>query len=131
MSGDKSSFLTNVFHNPLFFGLFSSILIGVTGVVLLSLVFYYTPLSEAYLHTAGTLLYLTGAFVGGFLTARKAGRKGLLYGAEAGFLYFLFFIIIGLCLDAAALSFLAAFLKGVYTLLAASAGGIVGIAFSE
>lgn len=122
--------MPTVIANPVVFGTLAAILIGVLGIIILSFCFYFTDFSESYLKPAGTAFYLLGAFTGGFLAAKKSGGKALLYGAEVGIFYFLFFAFALLLTSPASLSATTLGLKGIYTLLAAAAGGACGIAFS-
>ncbi|KUK37280.1 MAG: hypothetical protein PWP44_582 [Thermacetogenium sp.] len=126
MPEEKKSLLTS----PLIFGTTAAILIGLLGILVLASCTYFTNFSELYLRPAGTVLYLLGAFAGGFLATKKSGGKALLYGAQIGIAYFLFFSLILLLTNPAALSAAALGIKGIYALVAAVAGGACGIAFS-
>jgi len=117
-------------EKPLLFGLAVSIIFTVAGIAILSLGIYFSSISEMYLKPAGSFIYLTGAFLGGFLAAKKAGGKGLVYGVEVGICYYLFFIIVSLFLSTASLSIIALALKGIYTIIISAAGGICGLAFA-
>jgi putative membrane protein (TIGR04086 family) len=123
--------LEKVAGHPALYGLLVAAAIGIVGGILLAGIFYLTPLSEIYLQPAGTTVYLLGAFIGGLLAARKAGNRGVLLGIEVGGLYFLLFLILLLILSPRSLSAFSLFLKGVYTLVIAAAGGVIGIAFTD
>lgn len=123
--------LLELMGNPFIYGILGALTIGLVGSLLLSIVFYFTSLSETYLQPAGTTLYLIGAFTGGFTAAKRAGNRGIMYGAEVGLVYFLIFLMLMLALAPASLSALTVVLKGIYTLVVAAAGGIIGIAFVE
>ena len=127
MPNEKSPILVD---HSLLFGTLVAISIGLLGIRMLSLCFYFTTFSEVYLKPAGTVLYLLGAFIGGLLAAKKAGGKALVYGTQVGVCYFLFFILALLLTSTASLSVGALALKGIYTLLAAVAGSICGLTFS-
>lgn len=120
----------NLLASPVVFGTSAAILIGLFGVIVLASSAYFTNFSELYLRPAGTVLYLLGAFTGGFLATKKSGGKALLYGAQIGVFYFLFFSLVLLLIEPAALSATALGLKGIYALVAAVAGGACGIALS-
>jgi len=128
---EERNLLSRLFENPVILGILGAIVIGLIGTILLSVIFYFTSLSESYLQLAGTTLYLIGAFAGGFMAAKKAGNRGIMYGAEVGLIYFLIFLFIMLISSPASLSALTVVLRGIYTLIVAAAGGIVGIAFVE
>ncbi|HBG22547.1 MAG: TIGR04086 family membrane protein [Syntrophaceticus sp.] len=129
MSDEKSSLLS-INGNPILFGLTAAILFAIISIVIIALCFQFTALKEVYLEPVGTFLYLVGAFLGGFLAAKKAGGKGLLYGLEVGTFYYLFFVIISLVLSTSSLSLIALGLKALYTILVSVAGGICGLAFA-
>ena len=117
--------------HPVTQGTVVALAVCLVGSLLLSLIFYATSLSETYLQPSVSVLYLAGAFFGGFAGARKAGRKGIQFGVETGFCYYLVVTAIILILAPAAFTRLSFILKGLYSLIAAAAGGIFGIAFSE
>jgi putative membrane protein (TIGR04086 family) len=123
--------LARLTGHPVSQGTAVALAICLAGSLLLSLIFYATSLSESYLQPSVSFLYLAGAFFGGFAGARKAGRKGIQFGVETGFCYYLMVAVIILILAPAAFTRLAFILKGLYSLIAAAAGGIFGIAFSE
>lgn len=129
MSEEKSPLLS-IKGNPIFFGLTAAILFAIISIAILAPVFQYSALNEVYLGPVGTFLYLIGAFLGGFLAAKKAGRKGLLYGIEVGICYYLIFVIVSLILSTNSLSLIALGLKALYTILVSAAGGICGLAFA-
>jgi putative membrane protein (TIGR04086 family) len=64
------------------------------------------------------------------LAAKKAGGKGLVYGAGVGLCYYIFFVVISLFFSPGSLSVIALGFKGLYTLLVSAAGGICGLAFA-
>ncbi len=116
---------------PVFLGTLAAVGVGLTGTILLTLIFYFTSFSESYLQPAGAAIYLIGAFTGGFLAAKRAGGKGLLYGTGVGICYFFFFTLIVLATKPGSFSLLNLGLKAVYTFIVSAAGGIIGIALTE
>lgn len=130
MSREKR-LISSLGKNPVVYGTLGAIVIGLIGTLLLSIVFYYTSLSESYLKPAGTFLYLICAFLGGFLASKKAGNRGIMYGGIVGLSYFLIVSLILLITSPASFSVFTIFLKGFYTLIVAAAGGVIGIAFTE
>ncbi|NPV28376.1 MAG: TIGR04086 family membrane protein [Firmicutes bacterium] len=128
---EEKNLLSKYSVNPVFLGFLVAVGFGLTGTLLLTLIFYFSPLSENYLQPAGTTLYLTGAFLGGFLAAKKAGGKGLLNGTLVGVFYFLFFTLLVLLAARTPFSLLNLSLKALYTLTVSAAGGIIGIALTD
>ncbi|MGB4503954.1 MAG: TIGR04086 family membrane protein [Syntrophaceticus sp.] len=129
MNNDKSP-SSRIGENPLFWGLAVAILFVTISIAIVSLFFYFSNISEIYLKPAGSFFYLAGAFLGGFFAAKKAGRRGLVYGIEVGVCYYVFFMIISFLLSPGSLSVTALALKGIYTILVSTAGGVCGLAFA-
>jgi putative membrane protein (TIGR04086 family) len=117
--------------HPILLGAFVALAICLTGTLLLSLIFYSTSISETYLQVSGNVVYLAGAFFGGFAGAKKAGRKGVQYGVETGFCYYVAVAVIILIFAPTAFTWSAFGLKGLYSLIVSAVGGIFGIAFAE
>ncbi|MGD0153648.1 MAG: TIGR04086 family membrane protein [Thermacetogeniaceae bacterium] len=130
MIADKNMFIRLITH-PVAQGTVIALAVSLLGTLLLSLICYVTPLSETYLQLAGNVLYLAGAFFGGFVGANKAGRKGMQFGAGTGLCYFVVFTIIVMVLAPETFTGLAFGLKGLYALIVAAVGGVFGIAFAE
>jgi putative membrane protein (TIGR04086 family) len=130
MAAQKNA-LARLTGHPVFQGTAVALAVCLAGTLLLSLIFYATSLSETYIQPLVSVLYLAGAFFGGFAGARKAGRKGIQFGVKTGFCYYLVVTAIILILAPMAFTRLAFIIKGLYSLIAAAAGGIFGIAFSE
>jgi len=129
MDNDKNP-IFRLTENPVAYGTGAALIFGILCILLLSIFFYFTTISELYLKPIGTFCYLVGSFWGGFLAAKKAGGKGLVYGAEVGLCYFIFFILISLLILPESLSATAVITKGFFTILVSSAGGICGLAFT-
>jgi putative membrane protein (TIGR04086 family) len=127
---NEKSPIFRISENPVFFGLTAAILFAILSIMVLALSFHLSALSELYLKPAGTFFYLVGSFLGGFLAAKKAGGKGLVYGAGVGLCYYIFFVVISLFFSPGSLSVIALGFKGLYTLLVSAAGGICGLAFA-
>ncbi|MGB9792789.1 MAG: TIGR04086 family membrane protein [Thermacetogeniaceae bacterium] len=121
----------NFSKNPILYGTLGALMTGLVGTLILSIVFYYTSLSESYLDPAGTFLYLTCAFLGGFLASRRAGNRGIMYGCTTGLSYFLIVSLIFLLISPQSLSISSVLLKGIYTLIVGAAGGVIGITFTD
>ncbi len=116
---------------PVFWGTCIAVGIGLVGVFIMAVTLYLTPLSDTYCKPLAIALYIIGAFVGGFIGARKAEGKRLLCGIEVGLCYFCFVTLLSFLVAPAALSPLKASLKAVYTLLSSASGAVVGTALGE
>jgi len=129
MDNDKNP-IFRLTENPVAYGTGAALVFGILCIILLSIIFYFTNISELYLKPIGTFCFLVGGFLGGFLAAKRAGGKGLVYGVEVGLCYFIFFILISLLILPESLSATAVVTKGFFTILVSAAGGICGLAFT-
>jgi putative membrane protein (TIGR04086 family) len=128
---NEKNILIRLAIHPIMLGTFVALAICLAGTLLLSLIFYATSLSETYLQVSSSIVYLAGAFFGGFAAAKKAGRKGVQYGVETGFCYYLAVAVIILIFAPTAFTWSTFGLKGLYSLIVSAVGGIFGIAFAE
>jgi putative membrane protein (TIGR04086 family) len=117
-------------ENPVVYGTGGALIFGILCIILLSIFFYFTTISELYLKPIGTFCYLVGGFWGGFLASKMAGGKGLVYGAGVGLCYYIFFILIFLLISPDSLTASAVVIKGFFTILVSAAGGICGLAYT-
>lgn len=131
MPEERKASLTIISRNPILYGTLVALVLGLVGILVLSAVFYYTTLSNSYLDSVGTFLYLTCAFIGGFLASRKAGNRGIMYGSSTGLCYFLIVLTINSLISPQSIPISSVLLKGIYTILVGAAGGVIGIAFAE
>ncbi|MFY9272360.1 MAG: TIGR04086 family membrane protein [Thermacetogeniaceae bacterium] len=129
MDSDKNPFF-RLAENPVIYGTGAALILGIFCVILLSIIFHFTSISELYLKPIGTFCFLVGGFFGGFLASKMAGGKGLVYGAEVGLCYYLIFILIFLLISPGSISASAAVIKGFFTILVSAAGGICGLAYT-
>lgn len=108
-------------------GVFRAILLAVVLVLLASTVVYFTHLDERVLQwvvDAGSFAVLG---IASFVTARREGKYGLLYGVVIGAGYAVLTLIIGTLLFPP-FSGVATFLKRLgFSVLAGACGGILGV----
>ncbi len=108
-------------------GILRAILLAVLLTLLASTVVYFTHLDERILQwvvNAGSFVVLALA---SFMTARKEGRHGLLYGIAIGVGYAILTLIIGTLLFPP-FSGVTTFLKRLgFSVLAGACGGILGV----
>lgn len=88
------------------------------------LVFYFTPLSEMWMHPLGAAITTLALFFGGRTAAKAAGNKGLFHGLIIGICFIIITIIFSLSKD---ISWPTLALKSAYALLASIIGGISGV----
>jgi len=99
------------------------LLVGILSLIA-GLVFYFTPLSEMWMHPLGAAITTLALFFGGRTSAKTAGNKGLLHGLIIGLCFIIITVIFSLSKD---ISWSALGLKSVYALLASLIGGISGV----
>lgn len=112
--------------SPLLSGLFWSCLWLAAGVLLLSLLLAFSSVSENNMGTWVLGIHALAALAGGFVAARRSGRKGWYFGFSSGMLYTALILLI---------SFLATDAKWTWevllvwlaAVLAGSIGGMIGV----
>ncbi len=87
--GGVFSFVTGFLKGVLYACLFT-VVIFLIAAVLLS----YTSLPEEAVPVISTAVKIIGAFISGFVPAKRSGNRGILTGAASGFLYILFIWLI-------------------------------------
>lgn len=92
----NTSTLFEVWSRPLIRGLITGIIIAFLLFVLFALImsFYILPTSSATILASVSIA--VGSFFGGFFSAKKLGKNGLLIGALCGVAMFLLFTLIGI-----------------------------------
>lgn len=97
-----------------------SLLMALVG----GLIFYFTPLTEAFLPHYVLLAGICSTFAGGFAAARRAGVKGLWHGLAVGLVYLAVLLVISaLFLHPQYFHWQSFF----YYLLAGLLGGVAGV----
>lgn len=107
-------------------GLLYTLVIALFLSLLIGILFYYTPLSEALLPVLSGLIIALAVFSGSLKAARMTGTRGLLQGLAVGFFFFIVTAVIGWT----SAPFIASAVgkKLGICLLAGAMGGIAGIA---
>lgn len=106
-------------------GLLAAIVITLILAGALAAFLAYTPLSEGKIHSFGILCTIIALFCGGLVTSGLVGKKGLYHGLALGICFIaIVWIYTAFCGDVAAGALI---IKACYILLAAAAGGILGI----
>lgn len=95
--------------------------------VLLTLLMTFTNVSEAILPATGQLLRLAAVFIASIIAAKRAGSKGLFYGAAIASTVLVIFILLGRLWQMTAMPWLSI----ITILLAGILGAMVGIGLSE
>lgn len=109
---------------PILKGLVIAYLLVAILSIITGLIFYFTPLSEMWIHPIGAGLTTLALFFGGRSAAKAAGNKGLLHGITVGIIFIIIMVILSLSED---ISWSSLALKSSYALLASAVGGISGV----
>lgn len=110
---------------PLLKGIIGAAITATVGTALLAAAFCFSAMPSDTMHAMQLPLLALSAFIGAFIAAKSAGRKGLQQGfrlAVALLIIMAVFTLIG-----GSFSPIALVLKGVIVLIAAALGGISGV----
>jgi putative membrane protein (TIGR04086 family) len=109
---------------PILRGLVVAYLLVVILSIVTGLLFYFTPLSEMWMHPISAGIITLALFFGGRTAAKAAGNKGLLRGITIGIIFIIITMLMSLSKD---ISWSSLALKSAYALLASAIGGISGV----
>lgn len=109
----------------LLLGLLYALVVASIQAVLLGILFYATPLSEAWLPLLAMVILALAVFIGALQAARLAGSRGLWQGLGVALLFIL--VLLALSSTYGALTFKALVQKLGLSLLAGAMGGIAGV----
>ncbi|MHB8157033.1 MAG: TIGR04086 family membrane protein [Desulfocucumaceae bacterium] len=111
----------------IFRGLAAALGLSLAGSFLLGVVYHYTGLKESTLPLSSSILLFASVFLGGFLSSRHSGSRGLFHGLSVGFLVFiLIWLFTGLFL-ATGLGFIPLLQKFLVCAVGGTLGGIFGV----
>jgi putative membrane protein (TIGR04086 family) len=115
--------------------IFKGFIYAVTGsvilVLLVSLIFYLTPLSERFLEIISLLIIFTSVFIGGFIASKKSGNRGMVQGIGVGLIFLVFNLILTLFFGTDGFATNVLLSKIAACLIGGSLGGIIGISFVD
>ncbi|MDD2497919.1 MAG: TIGR04086 family membrane protein [Desulfitobacteriaceae bacterium] len=121
---DKLTIMQEVSMGSVIRGLVISYVLIIILSLILSLIFYLSPLSELWMKPFGVVTAALALFCGGYGAGRSAGTKGLYHGLFVGILFILLMAVTSL---ASGISWSSFIVKSAYSLLAAAIGGISGV----
>lgn len=108
-----------------------ALVISVVSSLVITLLLYFTSISEALLPSFATLIFFISILLGSTISAKNAGNRGLVHGILVGFFYFIFSLILSLIFSADSFVWILFLKKITYTLIGGSLGGIIGIGLSN
>lgn len=113
---------------PLMVGVSQGIGLSIASVLIITTAFFFTKLSSSLLMPVTHTMYGLCALWAGWVTAKKAGSKGLIYGVLAGVIFFLVSALAGLLLPDPATPMTTWWKKLLYAVFGGAVGGIGGVA---
>ncbi|MFD1955398.1 TIGR04086 family membrane protein [Paenibacillus thailandensis] len=112
--------------SPFLAGILWSIIWLAAGALLLSLLLQYSNVKEDNLPMYSMVVHGFSAFAGGFVSAKRSGRRGWYYGGFLGLLYGIAILLISFLAVDASLSLRSLTLL-LTALLTGALGGIIGV----
>jgi len=117
--------------NSIIRGFTWALLISVILSLIITLLLYFTSVSETLLPSFATLIFFISILLGSTISARHAGNRGLIHGLIVGLLYLTFSLILSLLISTDPFSWLLFAKKITYTFIGGALGGVVGIGLSN
>jgi putative membrane protein (TIGR04086 family) len=111
---------------PMLAGFIYTFVIVFLGAVFISLALSFTGTRESSLSTFVYVVNGFALFVGGFVSGKRAGKKGWYYGGMTGVLYYVFILLLSFLGFEAKLS-ISHLYSLLFTSLFAALGGIIGV----
>lgn len=109
--------------------LYGTLLAVIASVIMMAVggtVMYYSVFNEKLVPVLGLAILFVSIFLGGYISARKAGKTGWMHGVAVGLLFLVLTILFNLVFPAGIFGF-AVFKKVVASLVAGGLGGIWGV----
>ncbi|MDW7673718.1 MAG: TIGR04086 family membrane protein [Bacillota bacterium] len=100
-------------------------------ILLGSLIFYFTSLSEKFIGIVSLSIIFFSVFLGAFIVSKESGNKGLLQGLLVGIFFLIFNLLLSLVFGTEGFVLSTMVSKTIVSLLSGAVGGIVGIGFSN
>jgi len=116
----KTKIINNIL--PFLYGLLTTIAALIIFTFVLTLILYFTPLSETYVNPIGIIITVLSLIIGGIMMGKSIHKNGLLHGAVLGII---FFIVLVLLNKQGGISLLLP--KLPYILISPMIGGIIGV----
>ncbi|KJS22569.1 MAG: hypothetical protein VR72_05970 [Clostridiaceae bacterium BRH_c20a] len=117
--------------NSIIRGFTWALLISVILSLIITLLLYFTSVSEALLPSFATLIFFISILLGSTISARHAGNSGLIHGLVVGLLFLTFSLILSLLISTDPFSWFLFAKKITYTFIGGALGGVIGIGLSN
>jgi len=115
----------------IFRGLLWALIISVILSIVVTLLLYFTPLSETLLPAFASLIFFLSILLGSTISARIAGNRGLFHGLGVGVVFLFLTAIFGIIIATDPFSWVLFAKKIAYTIIGGALGGIIGIGLSN
>lgn len=112
-------------------GFLYAVVANIFLILLFSLFFQFTPLSEKYLMIISLLILFTSVFIGGFFASKLAGAKGLFHGLGVATIFFILHLILSLTFGSQNALISDSIIKIIAIMIGGAIGGILGIGFND
>lgn len=114
------------YYRPVIFGVAAGVIATVFMLFLLAFILTLKDLPSSVVSLFSSLSVGFGGLVGGFVSSRKAGRKGLLFGTMTGLFLYILVLCTSLVVSSGGFTVLS-LIKLAITVLSAAIGGIIGV----
>lgn len=114
--------------SPLFNGFINSILCSIVLIIIVSLIFHFSSLSEMHLHNFSNLIIVLSVFWGGYKSASQAESRALFHGLGVGGLYLIAMVFLTILISEP-LNLKMFLLKALYCSGSGIVGSIIGASF--
>ena len=116
----------NDYYRPVLYGLICGVVATVFMLFILAFIMTLRDVPASLVAAFSSLAVGFGGLCAGFFAARKAGRKGLLFGTATGVFLYIIVLCSSLIANSGAFSVMS-IIKLAITVLSASIGGILGV----
>lgn len=93
--------------------------------LILAIIYTHTNCDISWINAARYLVFAFSILIGGYMTAKKSEKKGLIHGFTFGIIFLIFSLFISSILGE--IQMLTALIKAIMALFFAALGGILGI----
>jgi putative membrane protein (TIGR04086 family) len=112
--------------SPIFAGLMYALGMMMIGIIVTSLVLYFSSTQESSLGTLTNIIHGISLFVGGWVAGKRAGSRGWYYGGLLAIVYSLIIFIVGFLAFDTGLNLQSLQLLGL-SFVAGALGGMLGV----
>ncbi len=112
-------------------GLVVAVGVSILLVLLMSLLFYFTSLSEKHMSLTSLAILFFSILIGGFVTSKSIGTKGLILGVVVAVVFLVFNIIVSVVFGSLGNDLTSLLIKSGTIILGGAMGGVIGVGFTD